>query len=199
MIGIEKFHKDVRAVLKQNKSGFVSPQDIDSFIYMATMDLLEDRVASYRANGQSFASDNDLIKFHSFSGSATERALPADVHTVVGVFIGTSEGDLLDLTTYNDRLNSVVIPPTATRPIATTYGTNILIEPASATHKIKYFRIPAVCNHAFTLTNNMPVYTSSGSVDIDLPLSLYSDLFKRVLLYTLPITNNKYAGQLATT
>jgi hypothetical protein len=199
MIGIEKFHRDVRALLKQNKSAFVSPQDIDSFIYMATMDILDESVKRYKANGQGFSEDNDLIKYHSFSGSATERALPSDVHTVIGVFNGTTEGDLLDLSTYNDRLNSVILPPTATRPIATTYGTYILIEPATTTHKIKYFRIPATCNYAFTLSSNNPVYNPTGSIGIDLPLSLYSELLKKVLVYAVPITNNQYAGQLAST
>lgn len=197
MISVEDFHRDVRALLKQNKSGFVTPKDIDSFINLSTLDIVAETVKIYRASGQDFSEDNNLIKLHTFSGSATERDLPIDVHTIVGVFNGTSEGDLLDLSTYNDRLSSVIIPPTTTRPIATTYGDKILIEPASATHRIKYFRVPTKCNYAYTTSSGNITFTSSGSLDIDLPESLYSNLLKRVLVYCLPITNNVNAGQLA--
>lgn len=198
MIDIGNFHRDIRALLKQNKSGFVSPEDIDSFIYMASLDIIDEMVDDYRVNGQEFSGDSDILFLHSFSGEASERALPEDVRCIVGVFLGDNKGDLLDQSTFNDRLNSVIIPPTTTRPIATTYDNKIRIVPSASTHKIKYFRIPAKCEYAYTVnSSNNIIWNEGGSTDIDFPLSMQSVLLKRVLTFCTPLTNNINAGQLS--
>jgi len=64
---------------------------------------------------------------------------------------------------------SVIKPPTATSPKFSVYSDGIYIFPSSITSiKLSYVRRPATPVWAYTITNDVPVYTSSGSQDFEL-------------------------------
>jgi hypothetical protein len=199
-IAIEGFHSDIRSVLKKYNSAFVSPEDIDKAINKSCIDILNIIIQEYKKSNGQFKTDQDLLLYHTFSGTATVRTLPSDVFQVSTVFIGEFEGDLLPDRVFNNRVNSVIVPPSATKPIATVYNLagarTIQILPSSSDHRIKYWKNPTTCVYAFTVSSGVVTYNPTGSVDIDFPMSEYTRLFARALTYLAPSAKDPEAAQL---
>jgi hypothetical protein len=196
---ISGFHNDIRSQLKKYNSAFVSPGDIDIAINKSCIDVLQMVINEYESGGAKASVDQELLKLHSFTGDASERALPTDVFKLSTVFIGDYEGDVLNDKEFNERLNSVILPPSATRPIATVYNDGakkIRILPTSSTHKIKYWKNPAIAIYNFTASDGIPVYNPTGSVDIDFPMSEYTRLINRTLVYLTPAAKDPESAQL---
>jgi hypothetical protein len=193
-IPINYAHDDIRGNLKKNTSGFVSPEDIDNALNNAAIDVIYDIIQDYKSRAVRFSADQNILLLHSFSGDASERTLPSDVLEVAAVFIGDYEGDMLDYTEFNDRQQSIILSPSATRPIATVYndGTaKIKILPTSTTHKIKYWKMPTLAKYNYTETNGIPIYNATGSVNIDLPMSYYPRILTKALVYLTPSSKNE--------
>ena len=193
-IGISLIHNDVRSQIKKHNSAFVSPGDIDIAVNKAQYDILDLIISEYESGQKRSSADQDLLKLHSFSGDGTERTLPSDVYKLSTVFLADSEGDILDDKSFNDRLKSVIIPASATRPIATVYNegdtAKIRILPTASTHKIKYWKVPVTAVYAFTATDGVITYNPTGSVDVGFPMSEYSRILARTLKYLgIPAVN----------
>ena len=124
-ISINIIHDDIRATLKDNTSGFVSPEDIDHALNNACIDVLKEVIDEYESRTSMFGPDQSMLYLYNFTGIASDRTLPNDVFKVAAVYDNDYEGDLLDYSEFNDRLNSVIIPPSSTRPIATVYNDEI--------------------------------------------------------------------------
>jgi hypothetical protein len=200
MISTKAVHDDIRSILKKYNSYFVSPGDIDIAINKARIDVVQALITAHEESGNKFMADQDLLVLHSFTTSLEVRVLPDDVFKVSSVYDGENEGDLLDDKRFNDRINSVIIPPIAARPVATVYNESgvkkIRIVPASTTHKIKYWKVPVACNYAFTQTNGVVTNNPVGTIDLDLPMSQYSNLVNRTLTYLSPAAKDADAANL---
>ena len=192
-ISIELLHSDIKSQLKKHNSAFVSPAEIDIAINKAQYDTLEQVITDYEAGTSRSSADQTMLKYHSFTGTATERTLPADVFKVSTVFVSDREGDILDDKHFNDRLNSVIIPPSVERPIATVYNdgaAKIRILPSSDSHKIKYWKNPVSVVFAFTQSNGEITYNAIGSVSSEFPSSEYNRILNWTLKYlSMPAVN----------
>ena len=197
-ISISLLHNDIRSQIKKHNSAFVSPSDIDFAINKSQYDVLDLIIAEYEAGGKRSSADQDLLKLHLFSGTAEERSLPSDVYKLSTVFLSDSEGDILDDKRFNDRLNSIIIPPSASRPIATVYNdgaSKIRIVPSASTHRIKYWVVPVVAKYNFTQTDGVITYNPTGSVDVAFPMSEYTKILNRTLFYLgIPSVNADVAN-----
>lgn len=185
-IGISLIHNDVRSQIKKYNSAFVSPTDIDNAVNKAQYDILDLIIAEYESGQKRSSADQEMLKLHAFSGDATERALPSDVYKASTVFFGDYEGDILDDKHFNARVNSTIIPPSTTRPIATIYNdgaAKIRILPTGTTHKLKYWLNPTIAVYNFTQTDGVITYNPTGSVSVVFPMSEYSRLLNRTLFY----------------
>lgn len=185
-IGINVIHNDIRSQIKKHNSGFVGPLDIDIAVNKAQFDVLDLIIAEYESGQKRSSADQELLKLHSFSGAAEERALPNDVYKLSVILLGDAEGDVLDDKHFNDRLNSTIIPPSTSRPIATIYNdgaARIRILPSASTHKIKYWKVPVTAVYNFTQTDGVITYNSAGSVDVGFPMSEYTRILNRTLFY----------------
>jgi len=193
-IPISDIHDDIRSQLKKYNSAFVSPGDIDIAINKSQKDVLDRIIAEYESGKTRSSADQELLKLHNFSGDATERTLPSDIYKLSVVLLGDKEGDILDDKHFNDRMNSVIIPPSTDRCIATVYNDSgtakIRILPTATTHKIKYWKDPVDAAYAFTQTDGIITYNPTGSVDVAFPMSEYSRLLARTLKYLgIPAVN----------
>lgn len=193
MIAIQLIHNDIRSQIKKYNSSFVSPSDIDIAINKAQYDVLDLIIKEYESKQMRASGEQDLLKLYSFTSDASERTLPTDVYKLSTVFFGDSEGDILDDKHFNDRLNSVIIPPTVTRPIATLYNdgaSKIRIMPTGSTHQIKYWKVPTDAKYNFTQADGVITYNPSGSVDVGFPMSEYTKILNRTLFYLgIPSSN----------
>jgi hypothetical protein len=119
---------------------------------------------------------------------------------VSSVFDSDSEGDLLDDKRFNDRIKSIILPPTTLRPVATVYNENgvgkIRIVPTSINHKIKYWKIPVACMYNYTSTAGVVTHNPTGTIDLDLPMSQYSNVINRALIYLAPASKEVDAANI---
>lgn len=192
-IGINLIHNDIRSQIKKHNSGFVGPLDIDIAVNKAQYDILDLVIAEYESGQKRSSADQELLKLHTFSGAAEERALPSDVYKISVVLLADAEGDILDDKRFNDRLNSTIIPPSTSRPIATVYNdgaAKIRILPSASTHKIKYWKVPVTAVYNFTQTDGVIINNPTGSVDVGFPMSEYTRILNRTLFYLgIPAVN----------
>ncbi|MBK9936746.1 MAG: hypothetical protein IPP05_22170 [Cytophagaceae bacterium] len=198
-ISINIIHDDIRATLKDNTSGFVSPEDIDHALNNACIDVLKEVIDEYESRTSMFGPDQSMLYLYNFTGIASDRTLPNDVFKVAAVYDNDYEGDLLDYSEFNDRLNSVIIPPSSTRPIATVYNdgaAKIRILPSSSTHKIKYWKNPATCKYGYTESSGNTTFVSGTSTNIDFPISHYTRILTKALVYLAPNSKNKDSVEL---
>jgi|688.fasta_scaffold874328_1 hypothetical protein len=197
-IAIELIHNDIDSQIKKHNSAFLRPVDKDLAINKAQYDVLDLIITEYESNQRRSSADQDLLKLHTFTDVVEERTLPSDVYKLSTVFLGDAEGDLLDDKHFNDRLNSVILPPSASRPIATVYNdgaAKIRILPAANTHKIKYWKVPATAVFAYTQTDGVVTYNPTGSVNVGFPMSEYTKILNRTLFYLgIPSVNADVAN-----
>jgi len=195
---ISLVHNDIDSQIKKHNSAFVGPAEKDIAINKAQYDILDLIIAEYESGQKRSSADQELLKLHSFSGAAEERALPSDVYKLSSVFLADAEGDILDDRHFNDRLNSTIIPASTARPIATVYndGTaKIRILPSASTHKIKYWKVPATAVFAYTASDGVITYNPTGSVDLVFPMSEYTRILNRTLFYLgIPAVNADVAN-----
>jgi hypothetical protein len=197
-IAIELIHNDIDSQIKKHNSAFLRPVDKDLAINKAQYDVLDLIITEYESNQRRSSADQDLLKLHTFTDVAEERTLPSDVYKLSTVFLGDAEGDLLDDKHFNDRLNSVILPPSVSRPIATVYNdgaAKIRILPAANTHKIKYWKVPTTAVFAYTQTDGVVTYNPTGSVNVGFPISEYTRILNRTLFYLgIPSVNADVAN-----
>lgn len=199
MINVETIHNDIRSMLKKYNSYFLSPENIDIAINKAKIDVLQATVTAYEESSNRFMGDQELLVIYPFTGVGSERTLPDDVFKVSVVLMDDNEGDLLDSSTFNGRLKSSIIPPTVLRPIATVYNDNgkkIRILPSGDGHKIKYWKIPVDCKYNYTVTNGNVSFNPTGSVNLGMPMSSYTDIVNRTLTYLSPAAKDVDAANL---
>lgn len=196
-ISVERLHRDVRSQLKKHTSGFVSPEDIDDAIFKSAIDATHFSIKSYKNNIDKFSNAQELL-FSATLASGEIKTLPTDVFEVAAIFDNDFEGDLLDYSEFNDRAKSFILPPINQRPIATVFkdatGNKIRVLPASATNTIKYWKNPTPCKFAYTETSGIPVYSAGGSTDLDFPISEYTNILNRTLIYLTPSAKNLEAA-----
>ena len=200
-ISVEALHKDIRSQLKKHTSGFVSPEDIDDALNKAAIDALSTIVSAYRFDKQINNADQELLVSATLAGSTSIHTLPDDIYSIVGVFDGNFEGDILSAFDFNNRRNSLILAPTKTRPVATIYnngGPKIEVLPASATNTIKYWKNPEPCVYAYTVTAGVITFSAGGSTDLEFPMSYYTQIINRALVYLTPSAKNTEAAQLET-
>lgn len=197
-IAIELIHNDIDSQIKKHNSAFLRPVDKDFAINKAQYDVLDLIITEYESNQRRSSADQDLLKLHTFTDVVEERTLPSDVYKLSTVFLGDAEGDILDDKHFNDRLNSVILPPSASRPIATVYNdgaAKIRILPAANTHKIKYWKVPVTAVFAYTQTDGVVTYNPTGSVNVGFPMSEYTKILNRTLFYLgIPSVNADVAN-----
>lgn len=197
-IGISLLHNDIDSQIKKHNSAFVGPKEKDFAINKAQYDVLDIVITEYESGQKRSSADQELLKLHSFSGAAEERALPTDVYKLSSVFLADAEGDILDDRHFNDRLNSIILPPSTSRPIATVYndGTaKIRILPSASTHKIKYWKVPVTAVFNYTAADGVITYNPTGSVDVGFPMSEYTRILNRTLFYLgIPAVNADVAN-----
>lgn len=200
MISTKALHDDIRSQLKKYNSYFVSPEDIDKAINKARIDIVQAIITAHEQSSDRNIGDQDLLVLHPFSGSAEIRTLPSDIFKISSVYDNDAEGDILDDKRFNDRLNSVILPPISSRPIATIYNETgvgkIRIVPASTTHKIKYWKIPVACVYNYTSTAGVVTHNPTGTIDLDLPMSQFSNVVNRALIYLAPASKEADAANI---
>ena len=199
---IKDAHDFVRSIIKKNKSGFVSPGDIDIAINRSVSDWINSTVYKYKKSGK-FPFDHLLIKRKSFSvtsSTATQSLSTTDYVEALTIYLtisgNTKEGSIFNWDEFLEVQNSKILFPTTDEPAATIYVAEessvnvpkIQFAPVPASgvtydYTLVYMRKPAKAIFAFTTSSGNITYNPTGSVDIDIDDRYFTDIMTRALMY----------------
>ncbi len=91
--------------------------------------------------------------------------------------ISYRDTDLVDNDKVTKRLSSAIVPPTIEHPICTFYSTYIQFYPKTlAQARMDYLRKPLVPLWNSTQVNGVDVYSSSGSIDFEVPFDCRNEI-----------------------
>ena len=196
-VSIEEAHKFIRSILKKNRAGFVSPQDIDLYLNRAISDWISAIVFKYKKT-KKFDYDHLLTKRTSFSvGSSTgTQNLPADYLEGLTVYL-TVSGNLVEGTLYNwdeflEITNSKILTPSTSYPAATIFmdsanAAKIQFAPVPVSgtldYTLVYVKKPTTAVFNFTTSSGNITYAGGGSVDLDISDRFLGDIYARTLMY----------------
>jgi hypothetical protein len=196
-VSIEEAHKFIRSILKKNRAGFVSPQDIDLYLNRAVSDWISAIVFKYKKT-KKFDYDHLLTKRTSFSvGSSTgTQNLPADYLEGLTVYL-TVSGNLVEGTLYNwdeflEITNSKILTPSTSYPAATIFmdsanAAKIQFAPVPVSgtldYTLVYVKKPTTAVFNFTTSSGNITYAGGGSVDLDISDRFLGDIYARTLMY----------------
>ena len=196
-VSIEEAHKFIRSILKKNRAGFVSPQDIDLYLNRAVSDWISAIVFKYKKT-KKFDYDHLLTKRTSFSvGSSTgTQNLPSDYLEGLTIYL-TVSGNLVEGTLYNwdeflEITNSKILTPSTSYPAATIFmdsanAAKIQFAPVPVSgtldYTLVYVKKPTTAVFNYTAPNGNITYAGGGSVDLDISDRFLGDIYARTLMY----------------
>lgn len=196
-VSINEAHQFIRSVLKKNKAGFVSPEDIDRFINRSISDFISAIIYKFKRT-KDFDYDHLLVKRQTFTvtPSTSVQTVPADYFEGLTIYVSNNgnqvEGTLYNWDEFLEVKNSVILAPDLSYPAAT-----IFVD-ANGDGKIEFAPVPASGSHTFTLvyvrkplnavfnyttSSGNITFNSAGSVDIDLSDRYMGDIYGRTLMY----------------
>lgn len=204
-VSINEAHKFIRSVIKKNKSGFVSPQDIDMYLNRAVSDWYSSAILKFRKT-KKFDYDHLLTKRTVFtvSSSTGTQTLSDDYLEGLTIYI-TLDGNLIEGTLYDwdeflEVTNSKIIAPTTSYPTATIFlnssnVASIQFAPVptsgSYTYTLVYVKKPTTALYAYSISNGNIADAASMVVnsvtkytaDLDISDRFLGDIYTRTLMY----------------
>jgi hypothetical protein len=195
-VSIEEAHKFIRSILKKNRAGFVSPQDIDLYLNRAVSDWISAIVFKYKKT-KKFDYDHLLTKRIDFSVVAGSGIMNLPADYLEGLTIYITNGNLVEGTLYNwdeflEVTNSKIITPSISYPAATIFldsanAAKIQFAPVPVSgtyvYTLVYVKKPTTAVFNFTTSNGNITYAGGGSVDLDISDRFLGDIYARTLMY----------------
>jgi len=168
---VQLAHTIIREQIRKYKAGYKSPAEIDNALYRGLLDFYNSLFLS--------GSDSQPLSWYltelacNISGS-NSFDLPANYGRPAAIYSTVSsvrkEGDILSENEYLDRSESLIIPPTLSRPIARIIGKKIEFYPSDAgNYTLSYYRVPIkpIFNYTVAINGRDISYNPTGSVDVD--------------------------------
>jgi len=196
-IPISDVHDFIRTIIKKNRGGFVSPNDIDRAVNRGVSDWLSAVITKFKRTGK-FEYDHLLVKRATFTvtPSTSVQVLPADYIEGLTIYVLNdgvlTEGTLYSWDEFLEVKNSKILTPDLSYPVATIYIDSagvpkIEFAPVpvtgSYTYTFVYMRKPAKAVYAYTTSSGNITYNQTGTVDIDLDDRYFTDIVSRALMY----------------
>jgi hypothetical protein len=209
---IAEIYKFIEYVASKNQKGRITPEQFNEVINRAQMSLFMERIGNPQeyqpgrpvpriAYALTQRIRNDLAPFLSDPTPITipstgKLTLPEDCKYVVALRTAAEKTIVdVDHDKLGYRLESEIVPPTTTAPIAVHYKGYIQLYPKDIANAIlEYLRYPVKAIYAFTIESGRPVYDADNSVQLEWDEININEIISRSLIY---IGINLQDGQLA--
>lgn len=183
---LQEIHNRIELIIAKDTGRYFSHEEIDDFLDMAQMDefnlLLGNTRGGTISAGRSQGIYEELLPFENYklmqngdrntSIGVNTYDLPTNLLYITLITKDNYSIDLLDKHDISSRLDSEIIPPTATEPVAMFYnqGTvkRLRIFPSSVTNvDIFYLKRPDKPNFSYTLNGRQVVYSAANSTQME--------------------------------
>lgn len=179
----------IEMTLRKERRGMLKKSQIQTAVRVAINNYFDKQLSLYRASGILPSPLHTLVKTSTISLTLGNSALPADFCKEITFYIAnvnSNPAEFLDKAQFEERKNSVLIPPTDIDPIGTIGGGYIYVRPSTVQQIIlTYIKVPTEIVIATTSSvdgRNLD-YNDSSSVDTDFGIESVPDLIKESLQF----------------
>ncbi len=180
----------IKLVLNKERKGFVKDSQMITAVRIGSWNYFQKELIKYRAGGEIPSTLRPFKKTVTVSLTAGVGAIPSDfIKEVSFTAAGASApdgGEFLTETSYNERLASLLMPPSLNDPVAKVEGASITVAPTAATSiSMQYIRRPADFVYATTVDADAKgtTYSASTSTDMEFSQECYPDIIKEALIW----------------
>jgi hypothetical protein len=208
-MGINEVHDYIQFFLKKENGGYVSHEEIDKALDMASMNKFTElfgNVKQYQPGrpvpsvsyGISIRIHEDLRKFKMKSVLGTGAtangvvALPSDYFHIVNLILTYSDAangqqyapvKIINENELAQRLDSQILKPTQERPICVIGATSIQVYPSVAfAGEFSYLKRPAKPKYNYTVSGRQQIFNPTGSQDLEWPDDCTADIINKALV-----------------
>lgn len=184
---VQLAHSIIREQIRKYRAGYKSPGEIDHALYRGLLDFYN---SLFNSGNDSQPLSWYLVELPCNISGSNSFNLPVNYGRSAAIYSVVSsirkEGDILAENEYLDRMQSLIIPPTLSNPVARIIGKKIEFYPSdSGNYILSYYRSPLspVFNYTVAVNGRDIVYNPTGSVDVDVNLPSLNNVIVRALGY----------------
>ena len=193
---INRIYGFIQTLANKEQKGFISPEQFNLLISEAQLDVARKYLNIYlqlsATSDNPFAKSTLLpkellpfLKTTTIASISGTYPMPTDYWHWVGLSYvyqdKTIDLPLLDEKKYRKRLGSTLTAPTNQFPVAVLYANGFRVAPEIPGFELSYLRLPAVPVWNYLVSGDEPIYTSIGSVNLELPEDRHLEVCMRVL------------------
>lgn len=189
---IDEVYQFVQFIANKDQRGFIKPSEFNLAAERAQLDFIEDRFQgkSTHKNLDDLRTVIERVNLSYAAGTNGAWVYPTDMLHYVSMTHGGNKVDLVSQEKLEDRVNSQLVAPTASYPLAVMIDEGFEIydsatEATAGTVALTYIKIPAAPVWTYVLVNGMYVFDGSSSSlqQLTLPESTHLDVSNRILGY----------------
>ena len=204
---IDELYKWIQFMCNKEQRGFVKPSEFNLLADRAQLDIIQDRYGKYTLSAnpatggytQTHSSMDDIrtvVERSNLSYSSSNNGAwtyPSDMLYFLKLEYEGKGVEILTQDQLRSRLNSHLLPPTSSNPVATMIddGFEIFTSPSSELNsgivKCTYIKNPSTNNApnwTYTVINGMYIYESTSQTqNLLLPEHTHNEIAQRILSY----------------
>lgn len=195
----------IEMTLRKERRGMLKKSQIQTAVRVAINNFFDKQLTIYRATGILPSPLQPFVKTSTLSLTSGNATLPSDFVKELTFYIAnvnSNPAEFLDRAEFDERKNSVLLPPTDVDPVATIGGGYISVRPPTAISIIfTYIKKPTEVVIATTVSNdgrNLN-YDDNASVDTEFGIESVPDIIKESLQFLSVPQQDEAAASLGVT
>lgn len=195
----------IEMTLRKERRGMLKKSQIQTAIRVAINNYFDKQLTAYRATGVVPTPLQPLVKSATLSLNLGVGTLPTDFSKEVTFYIpnvNSNPAEFMNRPEFEERKNSVLLPPTEVDPIATVENNKIYVRPPNSPDIIfTYIKRPTEISIATTVSGDGRelLYDDGNSIDTDFYIEFCPDIIKEALQFLSVPQQDSAAAQLAST
>jgi hypothetical protein len=195
----------IEMTLRKERRGMLKKSQIQTGIRVAINNYFDKQLTIYRATGKVPTPLHSLLKTSTLSLNLGVGTLPTDFSKELSFYIpnvNSNPAEFMNRAEFEERKNSVILPPTEIDPIAVIEDNKIYVRPPNSPEIIfTYIKRPTEILIATTVSDdgrNLD-YDDANSVETDFHIEYCPDIIKEALQFLSVPQQDSGANQLGAT
>jgi hypothetical protein len=179
----------IEMVLRKERKGSLKKSQIQTAVRVGINNFFDKQLRIFRMTGVIPTPLRPLTKTSALSIASSQGNLPTDFAKEVTFYVAnvnSNPAEFLSRPEFEERKNSVLMPPTEVDPIGTVEGTKILVRPQNLVSiNFVYIKKPTEIVFGTTVSgdNRDLIFSSGASTDTDFSIEYAPEIIKEALQF----------------
>jgi hypothetical protein len=187
---IDEVYRFIQFIANKDQRGFIKPSEFNLAATRAQLDVIEEKFKE-RNSHKNLDDLAPVVNVGTLAYSSPSWTYPAGFLHFVSLEIGGNAVELIGLEKLQYRVDSSIVSPSQTYPLAVMINSGFKIynngsTPASSgTVTMSYIKEPTAPKWTYTIVNGAPVYNGSAAdaQGLTLPSSTHKDICHKIAEY----------------